>query len=158
MEDLSLAKIVERGLINIEDESRLRDLIADGILETRYLMNQVQDYESLEKLKDRGSFFLAEYERHYLAAYYPLSEVLQKISVIQNDEHQYEDRLSYYGGLIDAIRENIPSVNTDRLRYEAHRFFITYYLNMQKLEIRDEGILKARHEMLENLKQLPEIV
>lgn len=158
MEDLSLSKIVEKSLIAVENEAQLKDMIADVILETRHHMNQVEDYGTLEKLKDRGSLFLAEYERHHLAPNYPLTEVLQKISAIQNDEYLQSDRLSYFGGLIDAIRETIPSVTTDRLRYEAHRFFITYYLNMQRLEIRDEGILKARNEMLENIKQLPGIV
>ncbi len=155
MESLNLSGIMKESLASMENEAKLKDMIADVLLETRHHMNQVEDYALLEKLKDRGSLFLSEYERHHLAAHYPLTEVLQKISNIQSEDYESADHLAYYGDLIDVLREDIPSVNTDRLRYEAHRFYVSYYLNRQRLQIKDDGLLRARGEFYEEIKQLP---
>lgn len=121
MENTAAASLLRSSIQKIQDPHKLRDIVSDFILQIRTQMNSTEDKKLLYPMMDRGYFVLSEIEKENLLPEKPLSEVLSKIH-------------SYGSWNIDAITEQMPQ-SSDRIRYEAHRLFISFILNVQRLEI-----------------------
>lgn len=130
MENTAAASLIRQSLKKIQDTAQLRDIVCDYILQIRTQMNSTEDKKLLYPMMDRGYFVLSEIEKENLIIERPLTEVLGKIQAFGSWD-------------IDAITENMPQ-SSDRIRYEAHRLFISFILNVQRLEISDSQKASAQ--------------
>lgn len=131
MENTAAASLLRSSIQKIQDPHKLRDIVSDFILQIRTQMNSTEDKKLLYPMMDRGYFVLSEIEKENLLPERPLTEVLSKINAFGSWD-------------IDAITEHMPQ-STERIRYEAHRLFISFILNVQRLEISDSQKASAEN-------------
>lgn len=152
MEHTAAASLLRQSLQKIQNPEKLREIVSDYILQIRNQMNTTEDNKLLYPMMDRAYFVLSEIEKEKLIPERPLTEVITKINAIGSWDLRFEQSHMDYEKVIDAIREDIPSNTTEsRIRYEAHRLFISFILNVQRLDIRDSQHLSAQDAFYKKL-------
>lgn len=152
MENSAAESLLRQSLHKIQNPDKLREIVSDYILQIRTQMNTTEDNKLLYPMMDRGYFVLSEIEKESLLPEKPLTEVITKMNTIGCWDLRFEQGHMDYENVIDAIREHIPSNTTEtRLSYEAHRLFISFILNVQRLEIRDSQRLNAQEAFYKKL-------